>query len=184
MGAPLPSATVSRAVAARLLGGQPRYDELYAQAVEGNAKPVPLEGTVRLHIKSTHRELVSENVAALLPGGDPKLKDEVVVFTAHLDHLGIGEPVNGDAIYNGALDNASGSAAVLNIAEQLAAAPRPKRIFWPTTWKSRSLSFTSGGSTSIRSCRHSSMYSASLSVFPMAQDMSAAMYSTGNFALR
>jgi hypothetical protein len=63
-----------------------------------------------------HADVVSENVAAIRPGSDPKLKDEYVVFTAHLDHLGIGKPINGDAIYNGAMDNASGIAAMLDVA--------------------------------------------------------------------
>ncbi len=58
-------------------------------------------------------------LSAVLPGSDPKLKDEYVVFTAHLDHLGIGKPINGDAIYNGAMDNASGIAAMLDVAAML-----------------------------------------------------------------
>ncbi len=56
---------------------------------------------------------------AVLPGNDPKLKDEYVVFTAHLDHLGIGEPIKGDSIYNGAMDNASGVATLLDVAAML-----------------------------------------------------------------
>jgi Zn-dependent M28 family amino/carboxypeptidase len=64
-------------------------------------------------------EVVSENVVGMLPGTDPKLKDEYVVFTAHLDHLGVGKPINGDAIYNGAMDNASGIAAMLDVAAML-----------------------------------------------------------------
>src|SRR5207247_9660442 len=68
------------------------------------------------------------NVVAMLPGSDPKLKDEYVVFTAHLDHLGIGTPVKGDSIYNGAFDNASGSAALMEIARAFANLPKaPKR---------------------------------------------------------
>ena len=64
-------------------------------------------------------DVLSQNVVAMLPGSDPKLKDEYVVFTAHLDHLGIGKPINGDAIYNGAMDNASGIAAMLDVAAML-----------------------------------------------------------------
>jgi Zn-dependent M28 family amino/carboxypeptidase len=56
---------------------------------------------------------------AMLPGNDPRLKDEFVVFSAHLDHLGIGKPINGDSIYNGAMDNASGIAALLDVAAML-----------------------------------------------------------------
>jgi Zn-dependent M28 family amino/carboxypeptidase len=69
------------------------------------------------------------NVLGLLPGSDPKLKDEVVIVSAHHDHLGIGEPdKTGDKIYNGAVDNASGCATVLAIAKAFTALPqRPKR---------------------------------------------------------
>ncbi len=66
------------------------------------------------------------NLVAVLRGADPALRDEYVVMTAHLDHLGIGEPVNGDRIYNGTLDNAAGSAALLDIAQQLQRT-RPRR---------------------------------------------------------
>ncbi len=76
------------------------------------AIPAKLEATAAVK----HADVVSENVAALLPGTDPKLKGEYVAFTAHLDHLGVGKPINGDAIYNGAMDNASGIAAMLDVA--------------------------------------------------------------------
>lgn len=67
------------------------------------------------------------NVVARLPGSDPKRASEAVLLSAHIDHLGVGEPVDGDAIYNGANDDASGVAAVLELARALAAGPRPKR---------------------------------------------------------
>ena len=67
-------------------------------------------------IRNTLRTIRSKNVVAKLEGSDPQLRDEYVVYTAHWDHLGIGAPVEGDDIYNGALDNASGVAAVLEIA--------------------------------------------------------------------
>jgi Zn-dependent M28 family amino/carboxypeptidase len=63
----------------------------------------------------------SANVIAKLPGSDPALKDQYVVLSAHADHLGIGEPINGDRIYNGAMDNASGVAVVLDVASSLKA---------------------------------------------------------------
>ena len=64
----------------------------------------------------------------MLAGSDPKLKDEYVVMSAHLDHVGIGRPVNGDALYNGAMDDASGIASVLEIARLLKeSAAKPKR---------------------------------------------------------
>lgn len=67
------------------------------------------------------------NVIGILPGRDSKLKHEAILFSAHLDHLGIGKPVNGDDIYNGADDDASGVTAVLELARVLGAGPRPRR---------------------------------------------------------
>jgi Zn-dependent M28 family amino/carboxypeptidase len=67
-------------------------------------------------------------VAALVPGSDPQLKDEAVIFSAHWDHFGIGKPVNGDAIYNGAIDNATGCGILLELARAWAALPeKPRR---------------------------------------------------------
>jgi hypothetical protein len=87
-----------------------------------------LPGTATIRITTRHAELASPNVVALLRGSDPRLRDEFVVLTAHLDHLGIGQPVNGDSIYNGALDNASGTAALLEVARAFAAMrERPRR---------------------------------------------------------
>ncbi|HET9985165.1 MAG TPA: M20/M25/M40 family metallo-hydrolase [Longimicrobiales bacterium] len=78
---------------------------------------------------------VAVNVVGVLPGSDAKLKDEAILVDAHYDHLGVGEPVDGDSIYNGADDDASGTVAVLEIARALAAGPRPKRtvVFLATT---------------------------------------------------
>ncbi len=100
------------------------FEELLAIADAG--KPLP-RFTLPLRVKATvHAETAqveSQNVAAVRRGSDPKLRDEYVVLSAHLDHLGIGEPINGDRIYNGAMDNASGVAALLEIAAQLHEAP-------------------------------------------------------------
>jgi Zn-dependent M28 family amino/carboxypeptidase len=88
----------------------------------------PLVGTASLHETAKFAESQSPNIAGILRGSDPQLKNEYVVFTAHADHVGIGEPVNGDAIYNGAVDNASGTAALLEIARAFAETKdRPKR---------------------------------------------------------
>ena len=73
------------------------------------------------------KDWTTRNVIGILEGSDPKLKSEVVLLTAHLDHLGVGEPVEGDAIYNGADDDASGCVAVLQLARALASQSRPKR---------------------------------------------------------
>lgn len=95
-----------------------------------STKPMsfPLQGTASIKVAAKFAELESPNVAAILRGSDAKLKDEYVVFSAHADHIGIGEPVKGDAIYNGAADNASGTAALLEIARAFAEnKERPKR---------------------------------------------------------
>jgi len=111
------------------LGGQD-FDALKKQALSRDFKPVPLGVTASMAIANTLRTIDSRNVVAKLDGSDPVLKNEYVVYSAHWDHLGIGEPVNGDKIYNGALDNASGVATVLEIAHALTQVqPRPKRSF-------------------------------------------------------
>jgi hypothetical protein len=77
--------------------------------------------------RSQHSEATSANVVGMLPGSDPAVSNEVIAFTSHLDHVGIGEPVNGDRIYNGALDNAAGIAAMLEVARVLASQPQKLR---------------------------------------------------------
>jgi Zn-dependent M28 family amino/carboxypeptidase len=91
-------------------------------------EPVPLGITTSISFTNQITRTGSANVLGLLPGRDPDLADEVVVFTAHHDHLGIGEPdAQGDTIYNGALDNAAGVAQVLAIARAFAALPEAPR---------------------------------------------------------
>jgi hypothetical protein len=83
-----------------------------------NDRPMPhfaLPAIVRAHVQLKRWQVESQNVAGLLVGSDPKLKDEYVVLTAHLDHLGVGQPINGDNIYNGAMDDGSGIASILEI---------------------------------------------------------------------
>jgi Peptidase family M28 len=88
----------------------------------------PLAVKVRARVAMTRSEAKSENIVGLLPGSDPKLKKEYVVVSAHLDHLGIGEPVNGDRIYNGAMDDASGDASLIEVARAMKnSAAKPKR---------------------------------------------------------
>jgi Zn-dependent M28 family amino/carboxypeptidase len=88
----------------------------------------PLAVKIRSRLSMTHSEVKSENVVGVLPGSDPRVKNEYVVVSAHLDHLGIGEPVNGDKIYNGAMDDASGDASLIEIARALKdSGARPKR---------------------------------------------------------
>jgi Zn-dependent M28 family amino/carboxypeptidase len=96
------------------------FDDLVALADAGKALPrFPLHASIRATTAVERGEVESQNVAGILPGADPVLKDQYVVLTAHLDHLGIGEPINGDRIYNGAMDNASGVATLLDVAESL-----------------------------------------------------------------
>jgi Zn-dependent M28 family amino/carboxypeptidase len=85
------------------------------QALPHFKLPVNIRATTHLLTEDVH----SNNLVAVLPGGDPQLKHEYVVLSAHLDHLGIGKPINGDSIYNGAMDNGSGSAMLLDVAASL-----------------------------------------------------------------
>lgn len=102
--------------------------EIFAAAKDGKTFTFATPMTARLHTVTHWKDVKSPNVVAKLPGSDPKLKDEYVAYSAHLDHLGIGEPVDGDKIYNGALDNASGSATILEVARAFSSMnPKPKR---------------------------------------------------------
>jgi hypothetical protein len=88
----------------------------------------PLTGTLHAQAALKRTPIDSENVIGIVEGSDPRLKNEYVVMSAHLDHLGIGRPVNGDSIYNGAMDDASGVASVIEIARLLkASAIKTKR---------------------------------------------------------
>src|SRR5215467_12443432 len=92
-------------------------DELRKQAASRDFRPVKMNLTAAINLHSEMKRVEAPNVVAILPGRDAKLRDEYVVFTAHWDHLGIGPPdKTGDTIYNGALDNATGVASVLEIA--------------------------------------------------------------------
>jgi Zn-dependent M28 family amino/carboxypeptidase len=109
------------------LGGQD-LDALKKQAITKAFKPVPLGVTANMAIKNTLRTVDSRNVVAKVEGSDPRLKDEYVIYTAHWDHLGIGQPVNGDRIYNGARDNAAGVATLLEVARAFTKIqPQPRR---------------------------------------------------------
>ena len=96
------------------------FQEIAALAKDRKPLPhFPLTADIKAKAKVVTTQVESDNIIAKLPGADPKLKDEYVVLSAHIDHLGIGEPINGDRIYNGAMDNGSGSALVLDIANSL-----------------------------------------------------------------
>jgi Zn-dependent M28 family amino/carboxypeptidase len=87
--------------------------------------PLQVSIKARAHVETHNVE--SANVVAKLPGSDPELKSQFVVLSAHLDHLGIGEPIHGDRIYNGAMDNGSGCAALLDVAASLKSHPEKLR---------------------------------------------------------
>src|SRR5437868_1915394 len=112
------------------LAGQ-NLDELRKKAASRDFQPVKLNLNTSINLRSEVKRVNAPNVVGILPGRDPKLRDEYVVFSAHWDHLGIGEPdKRGDKIYNGAVDNASGDASILAIAEVLTRLPaneRPRR---------------------------------------------------------
>ena len=103
-------------------------DDLREKAYNRDFKPVPLGVTTSIAMDVDVKRVHSANVLGLIPGSDPKLKDQVVIYSAHHDHLGIG-PANadGDTIYNGALDNATGVATVMGIARGFKALPTPPR---------------------------------------------------------
>jgi len=103
------------------------FDTLKARAATREFRPVPLGVTGSVTIRNSIRSVASRNVLARLEGSDPAGRDEHVVYTAHWDHFGVGEPVNGDSIYNGALDNATGTAALLVLAKAFTAMPTPPR---------------------------------------------------------
>jgi Zn-dependent M28 family amino/carboxypeptidase len=103
-------------------------NKLMADARTREFKPVPLQSKLVAHMVSKVRPFASNNVIGVLPGSDPKRKDEAVMFTAHYDHLGIRPDMPGDNIYNGADDNATGCAILLELAQVYgAAAQKPPR---------------------------------------------------------
>ncbi|MCD9027753.1 M28 family metallopeptidase [Luteimonas sp. BDR2-5] len=116
--------------------------QLFADARAGTLRPFALPGTLTLAARTRIDTLESRNVVARLPGRDPARAGEAVVQTAHLDHIGTGAPVDGDAIYNGALDNALGVAILLEAAQLLATAddaPARSTVFAALTGEEQGL---------------------------------------------
>jgi hypothetical protein len=102
----------------------------------------PLRVTLRARVAVTRSQVRSENVVGLLPGSDPVLRKEYVVVSAHLDHIGIGEPVNGDRIYSGAMDDASGDASLIEVARAIreaGATPKRSIVFLSVTGEEKGL---------------------------------------------
>jgi len=131
-----------KATAVVFEGSGKSIGEIYAAVQAGKPSSLPLPLIARMKVVSRHEDGHSPNVVARLRGSDEQLRDQHVVYTAHLDHLGIGEPVNGDKIYNGALDNAAGSACLLEIARaftELKPPPRRSIIFLSVTGEEEGL---------------------------------------------
>ncbi len=117
-------------------------DAALKQADTKGFKAYPLGFNLKGDIRTRLEKIVSNNVTGMAEGSDPTLKAEAVVFTAHWDHLGVGRPVLGDAIYNGAADNATGCGLLLELARAWCAqSPRPKRsaIFLAVTAEEKGL---------------------------------------------
>jgi hypothetical protein len=122
------TASVSRAAARHFFSRASRpVEEVFAASERSEPQAFDLGMEVSLAGQADVADVTSANVLGWLPGGNPELAREPLVITAHLDHLGIGAPVNGDAIYNGAFDNALGTAVMLAVAETLATSPRLAR---------------------------------------------------------
>jgi len=132
----------SEATAKFFNDAQHSLEQVTAAAVSGESQGFALPGTITLSATTGVRRTESVNVLGLLEGSDPELKHQYIVVTAHLDHLGRGAAVNGDTIYNGAHDNASGIAIILEMARALAtASTKPKRsvIFAAVTAEEKGL---------------------------------------------
>ena len=134
--------TLSTAGAAKLFGAA--WPGLLAQAASSAPRfaPVTAAGTLSAATRTRFTPARSSNVVGLIPGADPVVGREVVVLSAHLDHIGVGRPVNGDAINNGALDNAIGIASLIEEAKRFAAdgrAPRRTVMFLAVTGEEKGL---------------------------------------------
>jgi hypothetical protein len=143
--APLPFSMVFNTDRAEMLfasSGHTFQEILDAIRLDRPLPHFPLQLRVRARVEMNRSRVRSENVAGVFPGTDPNLKDEFVVVTAHLDHVGIGEPVNGDRIYSGAMDNASGAASLIEIARALkekGVKPRRSILFLTVTGEEKGL---------------------------------------------
>ena len=130
VGGPRFTASVNPAQAAKLFAKSGHDFSALLTAAEAGQKleRFPLNLSLRATVKTEVTDVASANIIARLPGSDPKLAAEHVVVSAHIDHLGVGAPINGDAIYHGAMDDASGVASVIEIAKAMKTQKaKPKR---------------------------------------------------------
>lgn len=107
-------------------------DSLFKLGDSPTFKPIPLGISLNAVMRSSVKRLETNNIIGKIEGSDPSLKNQYLIFSAHYDHFGIGIPINGDSIYNGALDNASGTSLMLNLAEafsSLKEKPRRSLLF-------------------------------------------------------
>ncbi len=118
------------------------YEQAVTDAESSRVAPLPLAWTVKAVRVTQHARTTSPNVVGLIRGSDPKLAQECVVVSAHLDHLGISTPVDGDSVNNGAYDNASGTSMMLEVARAFASLKeRPRRsiVFLSVTGEEKGL---------------------------------------------
>jgi Peptidase family M28 len=121
-------AAVSGECARRFFEGSPKtLDQAIADSKASKTQTFALPLEIAIHIVTRHTAASSPNVAALMRGSDPNLREEYIVYSAHSDHMGIGPALDGDAIYNGAVDNASGTAALIEVARAFTRLPQPPR---------------------------------------------------------
>ena len=133
-------AGISVAGARKFLGARTDAILAAAETTQGAVKGFDLNLTITAAIDSEVKNIESKNIVGWLPGSDPRLRDEYIVLSAHLDHIGITPPVKGDAINNGALDNAAGVATTLEVARLFAGkAPRRSLIFLVDTAEEKGL---------------------------------------------
>jgi len=119
---------LSQSGAEALFAGAPKtLDQVFAAAKASEPQAFPLAVSAKQHTVSQHEEVESPNIVGVLRGSDPNLRDQYVVYTAHVDHLGRCHPVEGDDICHGAYDNGSGTAALLEVARAFTSLSRPPR---------------------------------------------------------
>jgi len=119
---------LSQKGAETLFAGAPKtLDQVFAAAKASKPQGFTLSVTARIHTVAAQSVIQSANIVAELKGSDPVLRDQYVVYTAHVDHLGICPAVEGDNVCHGAMDNASGTSSLLEIAHAYASLPKPPR---------------------------------------------------------
>lgn len=126
-------ATFNSQYADQLFVGAPATaEQIFTMAADGKSQSFPLNLSANIEVKTATKSVEGSNLVGVIRGSDPSLKNECIVYSAHLDHFGIGTPVKGDSIYNGAHDDASGNAILLEVARayrSLATPPKRSIVF-------------------------------------------------------